>query len=382
MRWWRSRHWAAAISRMVLLVVVGWLGLSALGITQGQLLPSQSGWKTDFNKALVALREIQSGGPPKDGIPAIDEPRFVSPDAAAAWIDAREPVIVVQSGADARAYPLQILIYHEIVNDRVGGVPMAVTFCPLCNASIVFERTLGGRVYDFGTTGMLRKSDLVMYDRQTESWWQQFTGRAIVGELAGTRLKPVPSSIVAFADFRQAHPQGRVLSRDTGYARPYGNNPYRGYDAIDNIPFLLDQPADARLPAMERVLSVADGDRYRLYPFALFRQTPVINDQVASGPIVVMAQPGTLSVLDQGEIAASRAIYSAAAFSRRLGDRILDFEQRDGRVVDRVTGSVWNLLGQAVSGPLAGERLRIVDRGSHFAFAWLAFRPDSVIFSN
>ena len=135
--------------------------------------------KTDFSKTLVDLSEIQSGGPPKDGIPPIDEPSFDSADEADTWLDPREPVVVVSLNQQVKAYPLQILTWHEIVNDELGGVPISVTFCPLCNATIVFDRRLGERVLDFGTTGRLRKSDLVMYDRQTESWWQQFTGQAI-----------------------------------------------------------------------------------------------------------------------------------------------------------------------------------------------------------
>src|SRR5438128_6605927 len=144
--------------------------------------------RTDVSRALVPVEEIVSGGPPPDGIPAIDRPAFVSPAAAAAWLAAREPVLALEVKGDARAYPLQILMWHEIVNDVVGGVPVTVTFCPLCNSAIAFERTVNGRVLDFGTTGRLRFSNLIMYDGQTESWWQQATGTAIAGELTGTQL--------------------------------------------------------------------------------------------------------------------------------------------------------------------------------------------------
>jgi Protein of unknown function (DUF3179) len=209
-------------------------GLLCLALTASAQTSEDHEWpKTDFSRRTVELAEIESGGPPKDGIPAIDRPRFVGVPAARAWLKGKEPVIVLRMGRDARAYPLQILMYHEIVNDSVNGVPVAVTFCPLCNASIVFERRVGERVLDFGTTGRLRFSDLVMYDRQTESWWQQFTGRGIVGHYAGTGLKKIASEIVSFADFAAAHPTGLVLSRETGYPRPYGRNPYTGYDSID-----------------------------------------------------------------------------------------------------------------------------------------------------
>ncbi len=336
--------------------------------------------RTDFSRALVAPGEIRSGGPPRDGIPAIDEPRFVTPAEAAAWLDPREPVVVVTLGGETRAYPLQILIWHEIVNDRLGGVPVAVTFCPLCNATLAFDRRLADRVLDFGTTGRLRKSDLVMYDRQTESWWQQFTGRAIVGELAGSVLRQIPSAIVAFAELRSTYPAARVLSRETGYRRPYGRNPYRGYDRIEDRPFLFFDPLDPRLPPMERVLAVTAGERSRLYPFRQLAATPVINDQVGDLAVVVVSREGTLSVLDTALIREARTVPAAVAYRRALAGRTLTFELRDGAIVDRETGSRWSLLGVALAGPLAGQRLEPAPGGVHFAFAWLAFNPAAEIY--
>jgi hypothetical protein len=327
----------------------------------------------------VDLAEIESGGPPKDGIPAIDRPRFVGAPVARAWLKAKEPVIVLRMGKDVRAYPLQILMYHEIVNDTVNGVPVAVTFCPLCNASIVFERRAADRALDFGTTGRLRFSDLVMYDRQTESWWQQFTGKGIVGHYAGTDLKRVPSEIVAFEDFIAAHPTGLVLSRETGYPRPYGRNPYAGYDRIDQPPFLFTGKKDDRLPPMERVLSVSAHGKHRLYPLSLLERHAVANHDFAGMPYVVFAKPGMASPLDSQRIEEGRAIPAATAFERRLEGRVLEFALRGGKYVDTATGSEWNLLGEAVAGPLKGKRLPSVDSGVHFAFAWLAFNPDTEI---
>jgi len=372
--------------RIGLLVSLGWwligpqlVATLAEARVSPQLLELQ--WSdTDFSRRSVDLNEILSGGPPKDGIPAIDQPRFVSTTAAAAWLDPREPVITVVIDGQARAYPLQILMFHEIVNDEFNGRPISITFCPLCNASIVFDRRLDGRLLDFGTTGLLRKSDLVMYDRQTESWWQQFTGRAIVGELDGATLNRVDAQIVAFDEFRTGFPDGEVLSRETGYNRQYGRNPYRGYDNINSSPFLFDDPTDPRLPAMERVLNVSLGNIDRLYPFALFRDQPLIHDTVANTPVIVMARHGTLSVLDREAITQSRSIHSASAFDRRIDGKTLDFVLRDGTIVDTATGSHWNLLGQALSGPLAGTRLDSLPGGVHFAFAWLAFNPDSEIY--
>jgi hypothetical protein len=361
------------------------LALAAALALAPALAPAQSAedrreWpRTDFSRRTVDLAEIESGGPPKDGIPAIDRPRFVGARAARAWLHAREPVIVLRLRGEARAYPLQILMFHEIANDVVAGVPVAVTFCPLCNASIVFDRRVAGRVLDFGTTGRLRFSDLVMYDRQTESWWQQFTGKAIVGHYAGTELARLPSEIIAFEDFSAAHPAGLVLSRETGHARPYGRNPYAGYDRIDQSPFLFSSTLDRRLPPMERVLSVSVAGSHRIYPLTLLEKHPVANRELAGVPYVLLAKPGMASPLDESRIAAGRPIPAATAFDRRLDGRTLEFAARAGRTVDTATGSEWNLLGEAISGPLKGRRLAQLESGVHFAFAWLAFNPASEV---
>lgn len=175
--------------------------------------------RTDFTQRTIDLSEIRSGGPPKDGIPAIDNPQF-RPVGEVSELAASEPVITLSVQNDARAYPLRVLTWHEIVNDTVGGLPAAVTYCPLCNAAIAFERRIEGRVLDFGTTGKLRHSDLVMYDRQTESWWQQYTGTAIVGQLAGLELKMLPVRVEAFERFVRQHPEGRVLVPTDPSLRP------------------------------------------------------------------------------------------------------------------------------------------------------------------
>ena len=341
--------------------------------------PTREFPKLDPDKRTIDLAEIVSGGPPRDGIPAIDHPRYTSTEEAGSWLDPDEPVIAVELGGEARAYPLQVLIWHEIANDELGGTPIAVTFCPLCNSAIVFDRHFDGVVLDFGTTGRLRLSDLVMYDRQTETWWQQLTGTGIVGEHAGRELVRLPAAIVAWNEFRTAFPDGTVLSRETGHTRPYGSNPYSGYDSATQ-PFLFPGVPDPRLPAMERVLHVTAGGAERIYPFRAFTDGPVINDEVGGEPVVVMSRGGTLSVLDRNRIADSRRVPSAAAYSRRLDGRVLEFEPRAGRIADSATGSIWNLFGEAVEGPLAGNRLAPLSRGDHFAFAWLAFHPDADVY--
>ena len=344
---------------------------------------SQNSWpQTNFQMSSVELREIRGGGPPKDGIPAVDSPNFDDIKTASNWIDSLEPVIAVEIDGVARAYPLQILTYHEIVNDEIKDTPLTVTFCPLCNSSIVFDRRSGGHLFDFGTTGLLRLSDLVMYDRQTESWWQQFSGKSIVGEMLGTELKRIPSSIVSFQTFSKGFPDGMVLNRDTGHNRPYGRNPYAGYDRIDQTPFLFDWQVDDRLLPMERVLAISFGQITRVYPFKLLKSHSVINDDLSGNPIVVFASGKLYSVLDASSIVESRHLVEATAWRRIPVGRsnALDFEVRQGKIYDTQTGSQWNALGQAVMGEMKGSRLESVESGVHFAFAWLAFNPQTEIY--
>lgn len=256
-------------------------------------------WKTDFDVRSVDLGEIVSGGPPRDGIPPIDDPRF-EPLSAAGRLADTEPVVGVVVGGDARAYPLRVLMWHEIVNDTVGGVPVAVTFCPLCNAAVVFDRRLDGMVLDFGTTGRLRHSDLVMYDRQTESWWQQFTGEAIVGALTGKALKTIPARLESFARFRDRAPGGRVLAPNDPDQRRYGANPYVNYDSAPR-PFLYRGAMPEGIAPLARVVTVesASGGR-EAWSLDLVRERRRI--ETGAG-LVITWEPGQNSALDSGSIA-------------------------------------------------------------------------------
>jgi hypothetical protein len=304
----------------------------------------------------------------------------VTPDEAASWLTDVEPVISLEVGGEAKAYPLQIMTWHEIVNDVVGGVPVAATFCPLCNSAIVFDRRLNGTVYDFGTSGKLRHSDLIMWDRQTESWWQQFTGDAIVGELTGQRLDFLPAPIISFADFRAAHPDGKVLSRETGYARSYGRNPYAGYDRADTNPFLYRGESDPRLLPKERVVSVTVGDVDAAFPFTVLEKEGVVSYSVNGQDLVVFFKPGTASALDKSSIRDSKDVGSTGVFDPNVGDQKLTFRIDGGRFVDNETGTAWNILGQAVEGPLSGSQLEPIVHGNHFWFSWAAFKPDTKIY--
>jgi hypothetical protein len=335
-------------------------------------------WSTDFTRHTVEFSEITSGGPGKDGIPPIDNPRFVSTAEAASFLENAEPVVAIEFGGDARAYPLQILIWHEIVNDTVGDEPVAVTYCPLCNTAIVFSSRFEGEVLDFGTTGNLRFSDLVMYDRQTESWWQQASGEAIVGTHAGKHLDFLPGSIISFGDFVSAFPEGQVLSRETGFSRDYGRNPYTGYDT-SRSPFLFDGPQDGRLGAMERIVSLVLNDEAVAYPFTVLEQELVVNDDVGGHAVVVFFKPGVKSALDASAIVDSRDVGAGVAYLRELDGRVLTFEAEGDGFNDLETGSRWNVAGQAVSGPLAGSQLEPIVHGNHFWFVWAVFQPETRI---
>ena len=298
-------------------------------------------WKTDFSRRSAPLSEFRSGGPPRDGIPPIDRPRFVDVPAADRFLDDREPVMVVESGRKARAYPQQILVWHEIVNDEFDGRPLAVTYCPLCNSALVFDRRVGKRTLTFGTTGKLRRSDLVMWDRQTESWWQQFNGTALVGTLDGTKLRPVASQVLSWEDFRERHPDGSVLSRDTGAERDYGRNPYPGYENPDQRPFLYEGEIDPSLPPKERVVLVTAGERAVVVPFSRLRRRSVVSGTIGTRPFVVLFKRGVASVLDAEAVADSRDVGTAGVFDARVdGRRLTFYGAAGGRFRDVETGSL------------------------------------------
>lgn len=215
---------------------------------------AREGWKTDFSITSINLARVLSGGPPRDGIPSIDDPQF-KPHAEIDFLVDTEPVIGLVVNGEAKAYPLRILTWHEIANDQIGGVPVAVTYCPLCNSSIVFERTVNGNTVEFGTTGKLKDSNLIMYDRGGDNWWQQFTGEAIAGVATGTKLRLIPSRLQSFAEFKAENENGMVLVPSNPNMRDYGRNPYVGYD-LAGAPFLYDGQLPDYINPMERVVIV------------------------------------------------------------------------------------------------------------------------------
>jgi hypothetical protein len=329
---------------------------------------------------LVDPALIRPGGPPPDGIPALDEPSF-SPAGAVDWLDVQEPVLSLTVGGQTRAYPVQVLIWHEIVNDTIGGVPVAVTYCPLCNTAIAVERDVAGRVLTFGTSGKLYNSALVMYDRQTRSLWPQFESSAVAGALTGTKLKTLPVQTISWRDWRAAHPDGLVLDRNTGHQRDYGANPYTGYDEPDEQPFAFAGDTDTRLAPKARIVAFEPGEA--VGPLAVtyerLRRDRVVRVREGAQPVTVWFKPGLNSALDTAQIADGKQVGAVEAYVPVWQDRALTFRPDGDEFVDPQTGSTWDILGRAVAGPAAGAQLTPVTHTDTFWFAWAAFHPDTEI---
>jgi len=346
-----------------------------------EILKAYPDWKTNFSKKTIDIGEIMSGGPPKDGIPAILSPKFETISKSSKWLNDREPVIGVVINGEAKAYPLSILIWHEIANDKIGGIPVAVSFCPLCYSALVYDRRVNGVVPYFGVSGLLRNSDMVMYDDVTESFWQQFTGEAIVGDMVGQKLELIPTQIISFKQFKDAYPNGTVLSKDTGYKRDYGKNPYVGYDDIDQRPFLYRGDIDDRLPPNEKVIAIKDGNINKAYPYSITSEKRVINDKINDKFVVIFHGEGAASALDEKLISESKEAGSTGVFSPVVDGKVLTFKYDSGYFYDIETGSKWDITGKSLEGKFKGKNLDRIKHGDYFAFAWFAFRPETEIYT-
>ena len=346
-----------------------------------EILKAYPDWKTNFDKKTIDLTELMSGGPPKDGIPAIFKPKFETQKEAGDWLNDKEPVIALEIEGEAKAYPLSILIWHEIANDRIGNVPVVVSFCPLCYSAIIYDRRVSGVEIYFGVSGLLRMSDLVMYDNVSESFWQQFTGEAIVGDMVGSKLDFIPAQIISFKQFKDAYPGGIVLSKETGYERDYGRNPYVGYDDIDQTPFLFNEELDDRLPPNEKVIAIKEEGLLKAYPYSITLRERVVNDKVGETHVVIFHGEGAVSALDESTISDSKEVGSTGVFNPIVNSKILTFKYEDGFFIDNETKSKWNITGQAIGGELKGTQLKRIKHGDYFAFAWLAFKPETEIYT-
>ena len=332
----------------------------------------------DFPEPLIDPDDVLSGGPPPDGIRSIDKPQF-DQVGDVTWLEDDEPVLSLTVGDETRAYPVRILMWHEIVNDVVDGIPVAVTYCPLCNSGVAFDRRVQGKATTFGVSGLLYADNLVMYDRRTETLWPQLTGAASIGTLTGEVLDAIPMGVVGWAQFREEHPDAPVLNRVTGVSANYGANPYVGYDDPDSEPYFeLPGEPDSRLPIKARVIGLGSGDDAVAVTRELLAEEGVQQVSVGDRELVLFHAAGQVSALDESEVAEGEEIGTVLVFDRRLDSRLLDFApSTDGTFRDEQTGSVWNIFGRAVSGPLSGRELTAAQHLDTFWFAWAAFQPDT-----
>ena len=258
---------------------------------------------SDGTKYIVDPNKIRSGGPPKDGIPSIDNPKYVSVAEADQWIEDNELVLAIIYKGVKRVYPLQIMVWHEIVNDKIGGDPILITYCPLCGSGIAYERKINGEEVEFGTSGKLFNSNLVMYDRKTDTYWQQIDGKAIVGELTGMELKEISVDTVVWREWKKVHPDSEVLSQDTGFARNYGRDPYGSYYE-DSFLFFPVEEQDDRVHPKTVIFGIELNNQFKAYKEDDLKETGVNEDQFAGANIKVERdEAGIVKItnLDNGE---------------------------------------------------------------------------------
>jgi hypothetical protein len=368
------RQYGDALLMGLLLGTAALVGLAMLD----QRMISLLGWQTDMTVRTVPLSDFTQLAA-RDSAPPIDQPHWAH-HPTLEWLTAESPVILLEVNGEARAYPLAVLLQHHIVNDSIQGIPIAVTYCALCNTALVYSRRVGDAILRFGDAGSIRHSGLIMWDDRTESWWQQFTGKAIVGEYSGTMLQILPSRIVSYALFREHYPQGNVLIGATDQpSANYAYTPLAGYD--EGQPFLYQGKVDPRLPPMERVLAIVIDGEARAYPFSVLAERRLIEDTVNGIPLLALWQAGVVSVVDEWAIAASRDVGMGFLFARTVNGRTLTFWYcRPMILCDRETQSEWNLFGQAIAGELRGAQLPILEATPSFWFAWAAHYPQTQIY--
>ncbi len=276
-----------------------------------------------------------------------------------------ELVLGLNINGDIRAYPLQILVWHEIVNDEVGGVPVAVTYCPLCFTNQVFKRTIDGEVVEFGTSGKLYNSNLVMYDRSSESYWSQALGQAIVGEHTGKKLERIPFDLANWAEWKKLYPDSMVLSQNTGFGRPYGADPYGDYYTSPRVLFPVSN-RDDRLGVKEIVVGMEDNGIYRAYNIQDIEDKKVINDDIGRRSFALM----------------SLHPFMVRAYETMINGQTLEFEYdaANNIFVDKQTKSKWNFDGVAIEGEMAGKQLTRLPFDEGFWFEWVAFHPETQLY--
>ncbi len=358
------------IAGIVVVVILAMIGNSTTQSSMVSELPNSSFqspqsssiiMETNGLKHIIPLDKIKSGGPPKDGIPSIDDPKFAKVSDSQ-FVSDSDIVIGLEINGDIRAYPLFILVWHEIVNDRVGDIPLAVTYCPLCYTNQVFERVINGNEVEFGTSGKLYNSNLLMYDRLTESYWSQALGIAVTGELTGTKLKTIPFDVITWGDWKKIHPDTLVLTTETGHLRSYATDPYGDYYTDPRIIFPVDNDDD-RMHPKEIILGFHEDGIYKAYKQTDVEFNKIINDDIGDTSILLV------SLFSQ----------NSRAFDRTLDGDILEFKIIDNKIIDIKTKSEWNYDGVAFSGPLEGSQLARISIAPGFWFEWVAFHPQTEV---
>ena len=301
---------------------------------------------------------------PRDAIPPLFSPEYLDAEVAGAWLQPEHLVLGFEWRGDARAYPLLIMNWHEIVNDRIGERDVVVTYCPLCRTGLVFDRHLAdGTLLTFGNTGALYESAMVMYDHQTDSQWWQAAGEAITGPLKGAYLELLPAITATWSDWRALWPETLVLSRNTGYERDYDRDIFAGYSAVDSAPVFPVSFLDDRLRPKERVLGVEAAEGPVAYSLTALGPWAVLHDLVEGRPVVVFSGPS-----DAG-----------AVFEAVVDGQTLRFVVNDERFLDTDTGSTWDLSGRATAGPLKGKRLVVIPSFTSYWFSWATVWPETRI---
>ncbi|MBR9675389.1 DUF3179 domain-containing protein [Candidatus Woesearchaeota archaeon] len=273
-------------------------GFESIDVNISEELGDEIKVTKDGVKYIVDPNKIVGGGPPKDGIPSIDNPKYVTVAEADEWIEDNELVLAIVYKDVKRVYPLQILVWHEIVNDFIAGDPILITYCPLCGSGIAYERKLGGETVEFGTSGKLYNSNLVMYDRKTDTYWSQIEGLAIIGELTGYELKEISIDTVVWRDWKEAHPDSEVLSQSTGFFRQYGTDPYGNYYEDSFVIFPLEAEDD-RVHPKTVVFGVEINNSFKAYREDDLKEVGVIEDEVSGVSIrLVRDEAGIVMILN------------------------------------------------------------------------------------
>jgi len=309
----------------------------------------------DGTKYLIHPSKILSGGPPKDGIPSIDIPKFIFLDEANRQLDDDDLVLGLYYEGVAKAYPHNILNWHEIVNDKINGERILVTYCPLCRTGIAFKPLVNGQEVEFGTSGKLYNSELVMYDRLTDSYWSQTPGKAIIGPATGQVLEKVPLDTVRWKDWKLAHPDTLVLRKETGFARDYSKNPYEGYGNSERLYFPTEN-SDDRLHPKKLVFGVEIKGISKAYPETDVKRDKIIND-VVGVPIIVLWD---------------NSLNTVKIFERTLDEEVLEFSIKDDKIIDK-NGKEWTVKEM-------NSKLKIVDTFGHFWFSWASFYPETKLY--